>query len=219
VDHEKLASWIGGEFMTTKPICPFCVLEYQVGFLGGGTIFGVGACDICCARLQLAESKRDNPESSETYRMFHKRAREICRERDDEDPGVMTMTREEFEDATVRPCPNCNAPGERWRPKNAITKEEGAQHVRCSGDCLLSASWKTWQALPRKEDFEHSPDLEHAVLLRQISQDVGDIRDNLTPGQLKIRSVMVELEREIMDSLSRASEKLRNVALQPWTGE
>jgi len=41
----------------------------------------------------------------------------------------------------------------------------------------------------------------------------------LTPGQLKIRNVMVELEREVMDSLNRASEKLRNVALQPWVGE
>jgi hypothetical protein len=41
----------------------------------------------------------------------------------------------------------------------------------------------------------------------------------LTPGQLKIRNVVMELEREIMDSLNRASHKLRNVALQPWVSE
>jgi len=41
----------------------------------------------------------------------------------------------------------------------------------------------------------------------------------LTQGQLKIRSVMVELEQDITKALIKASEKLRNIALQPWAGE
>lgn len=43
--------------------------------------------------------------------------------------------------------------------------------------------------------------------------------NNLSVGQMKIRNVMVELEAEIVDSLERASERLRDIALESWGGK